>query len=85
MAWEQELAKAIKATGKRQEISPQIGEVISLSPLKIAVFQNTVTLEGSLLYRCRALEHTQLIIGDKVLCIPIGAYKSFVIVDKVMR
>lgn len=81
MSWDVELAKELKKRNNPSTIGPQIGEVISINPIKVSIYNNRVILTNSNSYRCSKLEVAP---GDKVLCLPTSNGQTFFIVDKVV-
>lgn len=59
MGWADEMAAQFRQRDNKAEIRPQIGEVISHSPLRIALLADAVILEPSQLYVCSALAEGQ--------------------------
>jgi len=56
MAWDSELAKLFNERNNIKPHESQLGEVISIEPLKIALFDNKVILDEDHFYICSALE-----------------------------
>ena len=59
MAWETELAREFRDRDNRPVLQPQIGEVISVSPLRIALLSDAAILEAGQIYLCSALAEGQ--------------------------
>ena len=55
MSWENELAGEFRARDNRTVFQPQIGEVISVSPLRIALLSDAAILEAEQIYLCSCL------------------------------
>ena len=53
--WNIELAKELKKRDNKEPFEPVIGDVISIEPLKIAVYGNTTILEPKDCYMCSAM------------------------------
>lgn len=60
MAWETELAREFRDRDNRPVLQPQIGEVISVSPLRIALLSDAAILEAGQIYLCSALAEGQV-------------------------
>lgn len=59
MSWENEFAREFKTRDNPSALQPQIGEVISVSPLRIALLSDAVILEAAQIYLCSALAEGQ--------------------------
>lgn len=81
MSWDIELAKELKNRNNKKQLGPQIGEVISINPLRVTILNNRAILDNSNSYICSKLI---IEIGDSVLCIPTADEQKFFIVDKVV-
>ncbi|MEG0900224.1 MAG: hypothetical protein RSD67_08390 [Oscillospiraceae bacterium] len=75
------LALEIKRRNNIKIISPQIGEVMSISPLSIAIQQGNIIITKPNIFLCNAIKDS-LKVADLVACIPIE--KKFIIIDKVV-
>lgn len=82
MSWDVELAKQFKSRNNKNPIEPQLGEVISSSPIKIAILSNKIILDNENCYICSSSQ--SITPGDKVLCLPTSDGQTFFIVDKVV-
>lgn len=81
--WEIELAKQLKKRDNIPLFGAVLGNVISISPLKITIFDNKVILDNSHCHICSAI-YNLLAIGDKVLCLPTSNGQKYFIIDKVV-
>lgn len=55
MNWDVELAKELKSRENKIPIGPVLGNIISVSPLKIAIFNNNAILTEKHCYICSSL------------------------------
>lgn len=53
--WNIELAKELKKRDNKEPFEPVIGDVISIEPLRIAIYGNTTILEPKDCYMCSAM------------------------------
>ena len=81
--WYNELAKEIKNRDNKMPETPLVGTVVSVSPLKISIFNNKVILNREKCYICQKVSNS-LLAGDNVLCIPTQSGQKYFIVDKVV-
>lgn len=82
MNWDVEIAKQFKNRDNKTPIGPQLGEVISSNPIKVAILGNKAILNSDNSYVCSSAQN--IITGDKVLCLPTSDGQTFFIVDKVV-
>lgn len=72
MSWENELAGEFRARDNRTVFQPQIGEVISVSPLRIALLSDAAILEAEQIYLCSCLAEKQVRKAD--ISVPAGQF-----------
>jgi len=83
MNWDIELAKQLKKRDNIPLFGAVLGNVISISPLKITILENRVILDDNHCYICSVI-YNLLAIGDKVLCLPTSNGQKYFIIDKVV-
>lgn len=59
MGWPEELAAELHKRDNKTGFQPQIGQVVSVSPLRIALLSDNVILERGQIYLCSALAENQ--------------------------
>lgn len=69
MRWDVELAKQFKKRDNKRPMGPQIGEVLSVNPLKISILGNKAVLTEALCYICsnvveNARQKAGIVLGD---------------------
>lgn len=69
MRWDVELAKQFKKRDNKRSMGPQIGEVLSVNPLKISILGNKAVLTEAQCYICsNVVEHAKrkagIVLGD---------------------
>ena len=84
--WEVQLAKHFKDRDNVEPVGVTLGDVISVNPLSISIYNNQVILTEQHCCVCSSLKTIENILntGDKVLCLPTTDGQTFFIVDKVV-
>lgn len=80
MTWDIDLAKQFKQRNNNTPIGAVIGQVISIEPFKVSLFEGKIILDNA--YKC---VNCIVEIGDSVLCIADSTGQTFYIVDRVVR
>lgn len=83
-AWDVQLAKHFKDRDNVEVVGAVLGDVISINPLSIAIYNNQVILTDKHCYICSNLNSKEVSVGDKVLCLPTTDGQTFFIIDKVV-
>lgn len=82
--WDVEFAKQLKIRDNPEKIGAVLGDVISNNPLRIAIYNNEVILSEEQCYLCKNVINSNVINGDKVLCLPTSNGQAFFIIDTVV-
>lgn len=83
MNWDIELAKEFKKRDNSPLFGAVLGNVISISPLKISILGDKVILESNHCYICNNVNGL-LEVGDEVFCLPTTNGQKYFVVDKVV-
>ena len=59
MGWAEDLARELRNRDNKTGFQPQIGQVVSVSPLRIALLSDNVILEQGQIYLCAVLAEGQ--------------------------
>lgn len=68
--WDVKIAKLFKERENQSRIGPIIGQVVSVDPIKVSIFDGSATLTGNNLYLTASLlkhSKTCVINGEKIL------------------
>jgi hypothetical protein len=79
MSWDIDLAKEFKKRDNKTPIGFTFGEIISINPLRVSVFEGKMILDSP--YRCSNYTAT---LGDTVLCLADSTGQVYTVIDKVV-